>query len=315
MSNNYFYGTLPGFIENLSNLTALALSGNYFFGAIPDNISALKQLENLKLSNNYMNGTVTAAVSFLDKLQSLDLSYNLFCEVSESLIQLTNLRKLDLGFNKFTGAIPQFIGNMQNLTKLYLGGNQFSGSIPLNFQNLHNVQLLDLRSNVLSGSLWPLNELTNIFYLFLEENFFVQAVPVSLMQGMKLCNLSYNCFTQNLSQWCNSSQLRSDGCDCLNEGKCFIGNTCWSSMEQDNENPCNICRPAFNATDWTFYREAYCLIDNVCVAEGTPNPTQYYKDCNPQANTFGWTDTYADNQFRLDEVHFSDFVVHNPLPT
>ena len=49
-------------------------------------------------------------------------------------------------------------------------------------------------------------------------------------------------------------------------------------MEQDNENPCNICRPAFNATDWTFYREAYCLIDNVCVAEGTPNPTQYYKE-------------------------------------
>ena len=50
---------------------------------------------------------------------------------------LTNLRKINLGFNKLTGSIPSTMRkNLQELISLELFMNQFEGNIPLELASL-----------------------------------------------------------------------------------------------------------------------------------------------------------------------------------
>jgi hypothetical protein len=69
-----------------------------------------------------------------------------------SLENCVELIVLDLGYNKFSGPIPYWLG--QQLQMLSLRRNRFYGSLPWSLCTLKNIQLLDLSENNLSGQIF-----------------------------------------------------------------------------------------------------------------------------------------------------------------
>ncbi|PHU11091.1 hypothetical protein BC332_18021 [Capsicum chinense] len=66
-------------------------------------------------------------------------------EISPSLVELKELRYLDLSMNSFGGIkVPEFIGRLTELRYLSLSGASFSGSVTSFLGNLLNLQVLDL---------------------------------------------------------------------------------------------------------------------------------------------------------------------------
>ncbi|XP_027181933.1 receptor-like protein EIX1 [Coffea eugenioides] len=71
--------------------------------------------------------------------------------LSPSLVNLTNLRYLDLNSNSFSGIqVPAFLGLLKNLRYLNLSGAGFDGEIPRHLGNLMYLRYLDLGDSDIS---------------------------------------------------------------------------------------------------------------------------------------------------------------------
>ncbi|RZC76165.1 hypothetical protein C5167_000341, partial [Papaver somniferum] len=83
----------------------------------------------------------------------------------------TNFVSLDLSSNKFSGFIPQQIGNISKLTHLDFSQNEFSGFIPEEIGRLSSLTTLALYTNKLNGSIpTSLYDLRNLTKLLLFGN-------------------------------------------------------------------------------------------------------------------------------------------------
>ncbi|KAM3295169.1 hypothetical protein ACQJBY_037811 [Aegilops geniculata] len=84
----------------------------------------------------------------------------------EFLQSTSQLRILDLSYNRFFGTLPEWLpGKMQDLEILRLRSNMFNGHIPSNFTCLSNLRYLDLARNNISGSIpWSLSNLKAMIY-------------------------------------------------------------------------------------------------------------------------------------------------------
>ncbi|XP_027099186.1 receptor-like protein EIX1 [Coffea arabica] len=72
-------------------------------------------------------------------------------QLSPSLVNLTNLRYLDMSSNDFSGIqVPAFLGLLKNLRYLNLSSAGFDGEIPHHLGNLSHLRYLDLGWNSLS---------------------------------------------------------------------------------------------------------------------------------------------------------------------
>ncbi|XP_031263342.1 receptor-like protein EIX1 [Pistacia vera] len=139
-------------------------------------------------------------------------------KINPSLLDLKQLRSLDLGDNNFEGIqIPRFLGSMHNLRYLNLSLSDFQGVIPHQLENLSNLLYLALEGsldidnlglshlqglllddNGLKGTLRILGNLTSIEELDLSSNGFEGGIPKSIR---RLCNLrSITISYVNLSQ-------------------------------------------------------------------------------------------------------------------
>ncbi|KAL4559903.1 hypothetical protein LXL04_032049 [Taraxacum kok-saghyz] len=150
ISNNYFRGTIPGWISNMSDLYELVARNNSFEGSFPCGTALFRFLD---ISKNYFSGPIPSCLNFQD-MRHLHLGSNRFTGlIPNSFRNLTNVLTLDIGNNNLSERIPEFLGELSTLRILLLRKNNFSGSIPKSLCQLRNVCLLDLSYNSLSGSI------------------------------------------------------------------------------------------------------------------------------------------------------------------
>ncbi|CAA0833302.1 receptor like protein 21 [Striga hermonthica] len=98
---------------------------------MPNSISGAYSLGWLQLSNN----------SFIRKLPP-------------NLKNCTQLMGLDIGDNKLSGKVTEWIGNnLLNLAILRLRNNKFYGDIPSSFCQMSKLQIMDLANNQLTGNI------------------------------------------------------------------------------------------------------------------------------------------------------------------
>ncbi|TYH68280.1 hypothetical protein ES332_D06G247100v1 [Gossypium tomentosum] len=171
-------------LSKLNNLETLDLSGNRLGNNILSQLDGFASLKSLRLeycglegtldiqesNNNWMNlkelyleGNEIESLGSLfhgkegmklNKLEVLSLRLNfLNNSVFSSLVELSNLKSLDLFFNKLEGAIyTKDLNVLSNLEELILSGNEVNGFIPSQGLRLMNLKHLDLSGNGLSGN-------------------------------------------------------------------------------------------------------------------------------------------------------------------
>ncbi|CAL9132591.1 unnamed protein product, partial [Musa textilis] len=179
---NFFNGSIPAEIGNLSRLQQLGLAYNSFApvripsefgnltkltflwmtkanlqGEIPASFAQLTGLTQLDLTQNSLTGAIPAGIWSLPNLQYLYLYKNNLSGsiVIDGTIGALGLVEIDLSMNQLTGSIPDDFGKLKNLSLLYLYYNRISGEIPASIGKLPSLSTLRLFSNGLTGVLPP----------------------------------------------------------------------------------------------------------------------------------------------------------------
>ncbi|GBM56918.1 Leucine-rich repeats and immunoglobulin-like domains protein 3 [Araneus ventricosus] len=131
---------LPTAVKQLHELSFLDLSQNKFSELLPDDFGNLRQLTALTLERNMVSSVDPKSFNGLNgTLSSLSLLNNKIEEFpTQSIKTLTQLRVLDMGFNRMK-SVPDdaFLGNPL-LTLLALDGNPFSTLSEVAFSHLNS---------------------------------------------------------------------------------------------------------------------------------------------------------------------------------
>jgi Leucine-rich repeat (LRR) protein len=173
LSGNYLSGNLPDELGQLTNLRNLSLNNNQISGAVPASYENLLALESFILYQNQLEGTLPDIIH-LPLLLDFDVWGNgkLFVEIPgdlgsltnlrtfaigatipnrgefpEGFYQLTNLTRLDLGGQQFTGSLTASVANWTQLDNLYLWQNQLSGELPDGLANIASLRVVDINQN------------------------------------------------------------------------------------------------------------------------------------------------------------------------
>ncbi|MEG5067514.1 leucine-rich repeat protein [Microcoleus sp. B3-A4] len=202
-------------------LTELDLSG-LDLEELPPEIGKCTQLETLVLGKldeekrKWVGNKLTEfpdAVLQLTNLKILNLSRNQITAIPEAIGQLSNLTQLYLNSNQIT-SIPDAIGQLSNLIGLDLSDNQIT-SIPENLGQLSNLTGLDLSGNQITSIPENLGQLSNLKGLDLTHNQ-ITSIPENLGQlsNLTLLNLGLNQITsipEELGQLSNLTWLYLTG--------------------------------------------------------------------------------------------------------
>ncbi|CAL9008183.1 unnamed protein product [Prunus brigantina] len=161
---NRFSGPIPITISNASNLSLFGISGNIFTGRVPS-LARISNLFRVEMDSNSLGNNEDGDLDFLS-----------------SLVNCTNLERLDISGNNFGGLLPDSISNLSTkLTVLKLGTNQIHGSIPVGIGNLINLGVLDFKVNLLRGGIPnSICNLNKLYDLLLNHNELSGALPSSL---------------------------------------------------------------------------------------------------------------------------------------
>ncbi|KFK31090.1 hypothetical protein AALP_AA6G066700 [Arabis alpina] len=117
---------------------------------------------------------------------------------NSSLFRLHHLRHLNLSHNDFTSSsLPFEFGNLNRLEVLSLSSNGFIGQVPSSFNNLSLLSYLVLSHNELTGSFPPIQNLTKLSLLVLQNNHFSTLEPNNSLfefHHLRFLDLSHNNF-------------------------------------------------------------------------------------------------------------------------
>ncbi|GAA0176525.1 hypothetical protein LIER_42091 [Lithospermum erythrorhizon] len=153
---NFFEGSIPWQIGNMSEIQYLDMAGANLSGLIPKQLSNLTKLESLFLFRNQLNGQIPWELSRLSSLKSLDLSDNILSGyIPESFSELKSLSLVSLMYNNLIGTVPEGISRLPNLDSLLLWNNFFSGSLPEGLGRSSNLKYLDVSTNNFTGNIPP----------------------------------------------------------------------------------------------------------------------------------------------------------------
>ncbi|XP_078178179.1 receptor-like protein 7 [Carex rostrata] len=210
IGNNHIGGTFPFSLGKLPNLQVIILRSNRFYGTLdlPSNFGKLgspfQLLRMIDLASNNFNGSLPPLwFSNFKSMQNLSsdgvlgndlrpsnysskthgISVTIMDKGAQMILEnnLTNLMILiDLSTNRFTGDIPDTIGELKGIKALNLSHNGFTGSIPNRLARLTQIESLDLSWNQLSGEIpQELISLTSLSVLNLSFNDLVGRIPQS----------------------------------------------------------------------------------------------------------------------------------------
>ncbi|KAM0856590.1 hypothetical protein ACQ4PT_048992 [Festuca glaucescens] len=193
-SNNSFTGQIPTQLCNTSpSVTVLDLCFNKFSGSIPPGLGNCSRLRELRAGYNNLSGTLPDELFNATSLEYLSFPNNdLHGLLADThIFNLRNLETLDLGGNKFSGEIPDSIGQLKKLKEFHLNNNEMSGKLPSAVGNCTNLITIDLKSNNFSGELSKVNfsNLLNLKTLDLYLNHFNGTVPKSIYSCSNLTAL------------------------------------------------------------------------------------------------------------------------------
>ncbi|KAH8479338.1 hypothetical protein H0E87_031666 [Populus deltoides] len=121
ISDNLFTGELPN--EVSTSLSRLEISNNKFSGSISIEGNSWRNLEVFNASNNQFTGTIPLELTALPNMT-----------IPEKFGFLTDLVKLDLSDNQFSGKIPPQLGHLR-LVFLNLSSNNLMGKIPTEYED------------------------------------------------------------------------------------------------------------------------------------------------------------------------------------
>ncbi|KAK4413245.1 Receptor-like protein EIX2 [Sesamum alatum] len=170
-----------------------------------------------------LRGNVSPALLELQHLNYLDLSSNYFYgkEIPGFIDSFKKLQHLYLDHCGFSGIIPR-MGNISNLRTLDLSWNRLEGGIPISFASLSSLRYLDLSHNQITGMMPKLIGVSSLKELRFSHNLLrgvVSEAHFSNLQSLKLLDLSFNSLVFNLTtDWVPPFQL-----DVLRLASCYVG--------------------------------------------------------------------------------------------
>ncbi|XP_078169626.1 uncharacterized protein LOC144564014 [Carex rostrata] len=205
LRGNKISGILSRHISRSCELIVLDLNNNNLEGNLPRSLTNCKDLVFLDIGNNHIGGTFPFSLGKLPKLQVIILSSNRFYDadgslpyLEQNLIPLTIdivdkgvlriiqnkiadlMILIDLSSNRFSGDIPEIIGELKGIKALNLSHNALTGSIPNLLGCLTQIESLDLSWNQLSGEIpQELISLNFLSTLNLSFNQLVGGIPQS----------------------------------------------------------------------------------------------------------------------------------------
>ncbi|XP_043713525.1 receptor-like protein kinase 7 [Telopea speciosissima] len=172
------------------SVTGIELGNKSLVGVIPvDSLCQLPFLQKLGLGSNFVYGTITDALRNCSSLRYLDLGFNSFSGSVPDLSSLTQLELLSLNASGFSGPFPwSSLANMTNLAFLSLGDNVFDRApFPVKVLKLEKLYWLYLSNCSLEGTIpVGIGNLTRLIDLELSDNFLTGEIPVDIG---KLSNL------------------------------------------------------------------------------------------------------------------------------
>ncbi|CAL5391027.1 unnamed protein product [Camellia sinensis] len=163
-------------LQNLTNLKVLRLNDVSISSEVLDTLANLTSLTTLVLENCGLRGEFPINIFYLPNLQVLDVSSNRYLTGPLPEFHPSSpLRQLMLSETRFSGKLPDSIGNLNFLNHLDFSGCYFSGSLPASLGNLTQLNYVELN---LYGSIPSvLSNLTQLTHLDLSSNHLSGEIP------------------------------------------------------------------------------------------------------------------------------------------
>ncbi|THG07738.1 hypothetical protein TEA_014628 [Camellia sinensis var. sinensis] len=217
---NQLVGEIPLYLSNSSKLTWLFLDGNLFTGPIPKSLGNLKLIEKLDLGDNQLTTepgstqlSFITALTNCTSLQQLVVGENKFSgTIPNSIGNFSmSLQVLDVSECQLMGQIPKEIGSLRNLYELLLAGNNLNGNNPSTIGGIERLQSLDLSANNFHGSIpSEICLLRNLFEIYLQANKLFGSIPscITKLSSLQVMDISSNKLTLIPSSLWNFENLR-----------------------------------------------------------------------------------------------------------
>ncbi|KAG0521515.1 hypothetical protein BDA96_08G167400 [Sorghum bicolor] len=151
--DNKLSGKLDLSFWNISSLEFFSVASNDLNGQIYPTICNMTGLSYLDISDNDFQGSIPNCSSKLP-LYFLNMSSNTLSGFPGLFLSYSSFLALDLRYNQFKGTLD-WIQDLSEIKMLLLGGNRFYGQIPPSLCHLEYLNIVDLSHNKLSGSLPP----------------------------------------------------------------------------------------------------------------------------------------------------------------
>ncbi|KAJ4730208.1 Leucine-rich receptor-like protein kinase family protein [Melia azedarach] len=223
LGNNHIHDVFPHWLGSLPDLMVLSLQYNKFHGGIGSNATKFDfpNLRVFDLAGNNFTGTLpsyhfqnrnhlrsfeddslymhtTETFYFHGFLWNQNYHYSMSVTNKGTRIEFLKIpyffSAIDLSNNRFSGEIPESIGNFKGLQLLNLSNSFLSGQIPSSLGNLTNLESLDLSRNNLSGQIpRQLKQLTFLAILNVSHNHLSGPIP----QGAQFDTFERSSFVEN----------------------------------------------------------------------------------------------------------------------